>query len=107
MRYLLALILGTALLLVGCGKKGATSGGGTSTPGTPNATNQAAANPADDATAALDILSQAVRKFGAEKQRVPKSLDEVVAAGYIKTLPQPPPGKRFSIDAKRMTVFLE
>ena len=107
MRYLLVLIAGSAVLLAGCGQKGSTSSGETSTPETPASTNLAAMGPADDAAATLDSLTQAVRKFGAEKQRIPSSLDEVVAAGYIKTLPQAPPGKKFSIDTRRMVVFLE
>jgi hypothetical protein len=31
---------------------------------------------------------------------VPKTLEELVAAGYLSQVPQPPPGKRFAIDKK-------
>jgi hypothetical protein len=59
------------------------------------------------AEAALGTLSQAVRRYAAEKQRVPATLDEVAAAGYIQIVPQPPAGKRYVIDRKRMEVTLQ
>lgn len=55
----------------------------------------------------LGALTQALRKYSAEKQRVPATLNEVVAAGYVQTLPQPPPGKRFVIDTRRVAVVLQ
>jgi hypothetical protein len=55
--------------------------------------------------AQLNELTQAVRKFGAEQRRVPKSLDEVVASGYISSLPAPPSGKRFAIN-KSLQVYV-
>ena len=64
------------------------------------------AMPAADPNAALGELTQALRKFSAEKQRVPASLSEVVAAGYVRSLPQPPPGKRFAINRQRVEVIL-
>ena len=54
----------------------------------------------------LSALTQVVRKYAAEKQRVPASLDEVAAAGYLRGLPQPPAGKKFVIEKKRLTVEL-
>ncbi len=60
-----------------------------------------------NAEAALGDLTQALRKYAAEKQRVPASINEVVAAGYIQNLPQPPAGKRYVIDAKRVAVVLQ
>jgi hypothetical protein len=50
--------------------------------------------------ALLAELTQAVRKYGVEKRRVPKTLEELVAGGYLSQVPQPPPGKRFAIDKK-------
>jgi hypothetical protein len=50
--------------------------------------------------AQLAELTQAVRKYGVEKRRVPKSLEELVAGGYLNQVPQAPPGKRFEIDQK-------
>ena len=51
-------------------------------------------------------MTQALRKYSAEKRRVPKTLNEVVSAGYLKTIPQPPAGKKFAIKADRVQVVL-
>ncbi len=59
-----------------------------------------------DASAALSVLTQAVRKFSAERRQVPKNLNEVVNAGYIRNLPAAPPGKKFVLDTKRLEVTL-
>ena len=58
-----------------------------------------------DMTATLAELTQVVRKYGMEKQKVPKDLNELVAAGYIPQVPAAPAGKKFAIDAK-MQVYL-
>jgi hypothetical protein len=60
----------------------------------------AVATDATQIAAQLAELTQAVRKYGVEKRRVPKSLDELVAGGYLNQVPQAPPGKRFEIDQK-------
>ncbi len=54
----------------------------------------------------LAELTQALRKFSVEQRRVPASLNELVAAGYIKNMPQPPPGKTFGIDPKNLQVIV-
>ena len=56
-------------------------------------------------TATLGELTQVVRKYGMEKQKVPKDLQELVAAGYLPQVPSAPAGKKFAIDAK-MQVYL-
>ena len=56
--------------------------------------------------AALGELTQALRKYSFEQRRLPKSFSEVVAAGYVKSLPQTPPGRKFAIDAKTVQVVL-
>lgn len=63
---------------------------------------------ATGSTAAADLaeLTQALRKYGFEHQRVPKSFAELVAAGYVKGNPTPPPGKKFEIDPKTVEVIL-
>lgn len=68
----------------------------------PEATPAATAVPTDatQIAAVLAELTQAVRKYGVEKRRVPKSLDELVAGGYLNQVPQAPAGKRFEIDQK-------
>jgi hypothetical protein len=60
-----------------------------------------------DAGAKLDQLTQLLRRFSVEHRRVPQSLNEVVAAGYLAALPPAPPGKQFAIDGKHLQVVLE
>ncbi len=54
----------------------------------------------------LAELTQAVRKYGFEKQKVVTSLDELVDAGYLPSKPVTPAGRSFSIDPKKMQVTL-
>ena len=54
----------------------------------------------------LAELTQALRKYSFEKQRVPKTFGEIVAAGYVKDLPPAPPGKKFAVDPKTVQVVL-
>jgi hypothetical protein len=54
----------------------------------------------------LADLTQALRKYSFEHRQVPKSFAEVVAAGYVTSMPQPPPGKKFEIDRKTAQVVL-
>jgi hypothetical protein len=108
---MLARTLTVCLLIaaVGCGQAPSSppsQPGSTTTDAAVNASPEAppaAPAVATDATqiaAQLAELTQAVRKYGVEKRRVPKSLDELVAGGYLNQVPQPPPGKRFEIDKK-------
>lgn len=59
-----------------------------------------------DLSPLLAELTQAVRKYGFEKQKVPASLEELVAAGYLSAKPAAPAGKKFSIDLKTMQVVV-
>jgi membrane-bound lytic murein transglycosylase B len=59
-----------------------------------------------DLSPLLAELTQAVRKYGFEKQKVPASLEELVAAGYLSAKPAAPAGKKFSIDPKTMQVVV-
>jgi hypothetical protein len=59
-----------------------------------------------DYTGVLEELTQALRRMSAEQRQVPSSLDAMVAAGYLKNLPKPPPGKAFAIDQKNVRVVL-
>lgn len=54
----------------------------------------------------LESLTQSLRKFTVEKQHLPKTLDEVVRAGYIARLPDAPDGKKFALDLKTVRVVL-
>lgn len=88
------------ILGIGCSKQTA------STPSpAPSPAPSAAA--ADDTAlpALLGELTQAARKFGAEQQRVPTSLDELVTKGYLSRVPEAPAGKKFAID-KNLQVYL-
>jgi hypothetical protein len=54
----------------------------------------------------LAQLTQVLRRFSAEQRQVPKSLNELVAAGYLTALPAAPAGKKFAIEPKRLEVVL-
>jgi hypothetical protein len=56
--------------------------------------------------AALEQLTQALRKYSFERRRLPKTLGEVVTAGYVTEIPQAPPGQVFAINPKTMQVVL-
>lgn len=43
-------------------------------------------------------MSEALLKFRRDKQRGPKNWEELIAAGYLKQMPSPPPGKRYTFD---------
>src|SRR5437762_12629168 len=93
-------------ICIGCGKPSASS------PSPARSTADNAIASADSAAAAeaqiaatLNELTQAVRRYGAEQRRVPKTLDELVANGYLSSVPQAPAGKRFAID-KNLQVYL-
>ncbi|PYI84468.1 MAG: hypothetical protein DME26_13230 [Verrucomicrobia bacterium] len=55
--------------------------------------------------AVLNELTQAVRKYGVEQRRVPKTLEELVAKGYLSRVPEAPAGKKFAIN-KDLQVYL-
>ena len=55
----------------------------------------------------LAELTQALRRFSAEKREMPASLEALVAAGYVQALPQAPAGKVFAIDPKNVRVILK
>jgi|GEM_PF-912828 len=52
-------------------------------------------------------LTDALRKFRVKEKRVPDTLEELVAGGYIGSLPNPPAGMKFVIDAKKLEVKAE
>ncbi len=51
-------------------------------------------------------LSAAVGHFYEGKGHLPANLDELVQAGFIKAVPQPPAGKRFFLDPNSMQVLV-
>lgn len=44
-------------------------------------------------------LDQAIKMFSAQEGRMPKDLNELVPQ-YLKSIPAPPPGMKYSYDAK-------
>ncbi|HEU5070948.1 MAG TPA: hypothetical protein VFV96_11135 [Verrucomicrobiae bacterium] len=108
------LALGGLLWLgVSCGKKpGPATAAGPETNVRP-VVSAAPANPvvvpataAADSAAVLEALTQAVRRYAVERQVRPRSLAEVVAAGYVSNLPAAPAGRRFEIDQRTSRVVL-
>jgi competence protein ComGC len=74
-------------LISSCGKQAQTAEGGVQSP-------EAAQ------------LTQQVRRYSLEKRKLPQTLDDLVVAGYIKTVPQAPIGKKYAVDAERAEVIL-
>ncbi len=99
-RFTLSAIV-ALLVLCGC-RKSAAPTSATEVP----ATNAAAPVSEADLSDVLTALTQAVRKYGFEKQKMPKNLEELVASGYLTALPTAPAGKKFSIDEKKVQVVL-
>jgi hypothetical protein len=102
------LIAGFLVLWVGCGKPSAPPPAEpkvetTAPPAEPSPAPPTAAAPAASATdeaqmtALLSELTQVVRKYSVERRSAPKTLDELVAQGYLARVPEAPSGKRFSI----------
>ena len=111
----LTIICGLALLLTGCGKKGAA-------PPAPQAqayapvpvpvgvvSNSApraalALPPGADLDAELAALTQELRKWSVQHQRTPKSFEEFSGSAPFQ-VPVPPPGKKFAI-SKQMRIVV-
>lgn len=113
MRPVLACL--TILFLAGCGRKPESSLPVASSSPESAATNavmpvatagSGASSDAVDLAALLGELTQALRKYSFEHQRLPKTFDELAGAGYVKNLPQAPAGKRFEIDPKKVQIVV-
>lgn len=57
----------------------------------------AAASAQEETARLLSELTQQVRKYSVEQRQPPRSLEELVARGYLKELPVAPAGQRFVI----------
>lgn len=107
-------LCGLLWLAVGCSKKPGT--GAAASGRETNVRPVVSAAPADpvvvpataaaDSAAVLEALTQAVRRYAVERQVRPRSLAEVVAAGYVRNLPAAPAGQRFEIDQRTSRVVL-
>ena len=89
----IAAALGCLLLATGCGKK---------------EDNKPAPIPGVSAEteATLSTLTTAARKYAKEKQQIPASLDQLVSAGYLQSIPAASAGKKFVLDSRRVIVVL-
>jgi hypothetical protein len=84
----LVLCLGMLTPFVGCGKNaGSTPSAGASTPEVAELTKQ-------------------VRRYAFEKRQLPKAVEDLVTAGYIKAVPPAPAGKKYAISPDRAEVIL-
>jgi len=52
----------------------------------------------------LGSLDSILDNYGAQHDRVPKSLEEMVALKLIPRMPTPPPGKRYVIDQQKRRI---
>ncbi len=99
-RFLRVCLLASLLCLPGCGRHH---------PAPPPSSTPAqagAASPSEDRSSTeLAELTQLVRKYGVEQRQAPHSLDELVAKGYLSSVPSAPKGKRFAIN-KKLEVYL-
>ena len=92
----------------GCGKRpdaspapGESSAATVAAPANPSATvspQSASDSDAAQIAALVKELTQAVRKYSVEQRRVPKNLEELVANGYLISVPPAPAEKKFAID---------
>jgi hypothetical protein len=95
----LALVV-SVLMVAGCGKKPAAQ---TAPPPVPASAPAVAPS---DMDAVLGQLTQVLRKYSFEHQRVPASFSELLVAGNPGPMPAAPAGKKFVIDPKAMRVVL-
>ena len=52
-------------------------------------------------------LTMSLQEFMAKNGRAPNDLNELVTAKLVRHIPPPPPGYRYTIDAKRKQVVAE
>src|SRR5687768_15252852 len=80
------------MLAAACGQKPASDAGAANSSGGEKSTAET------DHSKTLERLTQTVRRYAAEMRTAPKSLEEVVGAGYLPEMPAAPPGKKYIID---------
>ncbi|PAW87525.1 MAG: hypothetical protein B9S33_06130 [Pedosphaera sp. Tous-C6FEB] len=51
-------------------------------------------------------LTKAYQVFYYQKKRHATDVQELVQAGYLRTIPAPPPGRKFGYDQKNLKVTL-
>lgn len=79
-------------------------------PGPPSTFTPAAIQQVADAEkspqASLEMLNENLKDWVLRKSVCPKDPQEFVTAGVLPRLPNPPPGKKFIIDAQHIRVVL-
>ncbi len=91
----LLVTLGWALCLAGCGRG---SSGTSQSPAADVSDVLKKAGP--QSPEVLTELTGAVHRYWNAQGKIPQSLNEVMAAGYLKQIPALPAGKRYAIDPK-------
>ena len=54
----------------------------------------------------LAELTKQVRRYSFEKRKLPQTVEDLVTAGYVQSVPTAPTGKKYAIDADRAQVIL-
>jgi hypothetical protein len=98
---LLTFVLGWALCLAGCGRG---SSGTNQSPAADVADVLKKAGP--ESPEVLTELTGAVHRCWNAQGKIPQTLDQVVAAGYLKQIPTLPAGKHYAIDPKGGQVYV-
>jgi len=122
MKFLLSSFAVVSLCLIGCGKSKPETTDTTQSPAPasqPAAEQPSAPPPTADAAPAtgdapapeaedpsLEALNKSLTAYIMGQLKEPTTLEELVKAGYIKRLPQPPPGKKFALNGNRTAVVL-
>lgn len=52
----------------------------------------------------FSVLSQALLTFRRDKKRAPRDWQELTTSGYLKQMPNPPPGKRYMFNPTSLDV---
>lgn len=83
-----AVLLAVCIWIPACSKKGdATQGNSNNSPD-------------------LVELTKQVRRYSLEKRKLPQSVEDLVTAGYIHSVPPAPTGKKYVIDSDLAQVIL-
>ena len=54
----------------------------------------------------FSVLSRGLLTFKRDKQRAPKDWQELINTGYLKQMPTPPPGKRYTFNPLSLDVLM-
>ncbi len=101
------------LLLAGCGESNPSLGDRPSAAsGSSNAVTdyfQSAAQAQKRAVKTIDVvgINKAIESFYVQEGRFPKSLEDLVEKGFLRSLPSPPPGLKFNYDTNSGIFTLE